>query len=333
MSDLHQPRPAQPQPDPHRGGRLPSCVWRDGAWHSAPAPTPRMVPQPSMDSAELERLLVEFGLVDPPTPPGPHPMPNPQDSHVGNRGDIRKHAALLELIDSVPRCVPIAPQRGILWLDTHAYRLHSRCADPVWWRRDLDDLPEQDAYSAYRHQQHTAGIDRDGGYACSSALARSALNRRAIRHRAVLGESDPATRAVLREQVRVGGWDQASVVDDAATVLSDPAADVDLVIAHIDPFVLDAPLWEQVADACERWTAQGTMVAVGIYAHRRASPDYPWPTALSPLVHVGAVIDDGPHHLAWYGSGPPDDDTRWIDVLAMIGLLPLGWRVPRHDRA
>lgn len=336
MCDPDQPRQANPRPDPHRGGRLPAYVWRDGAWHQAPLPATHVTPQRIEDNADLERLLVEFGLIDPPTPPPrPNPMTNPQDSHVGNRGDIRKHAALLEMISSLPTCVPIDPQRGILWLDTHAYRLHSRCADPAWWMRDLDDLPdcEQYAYDAYRSLQQSAGIDRDGGYACSSAIARSALNRNAVRHRAILGEADPATRALLREQVRAGGWEQATVVDHATAVLADPARDVDLVVLHVDPFILDGPLWELVTAACERWTEQGTMVAVGLYAHQRGTVDYPWPMALSRVVSLGAIIDDGPHHLAWYGSGPPEDDTRWVDMLTMIGLQPLGWRSPRYGVA
>jgi len=202
-------------------------------------------------------------------------MTNPQDIHVGNRGDIRKHAALLELIYSLPTCLPIDPERGILWLDTHAYRLHGHCADPAWWTRDLDDLPayEQYAYDTYRSLQQDAGIDRDGGYACSSAIARSALSHHAIRHRAVLGEADPATRALLRKQVQAAGWEQASVADHAAAVLADPARDVDLVIVHVDPFVWDAPLWELVTAACERWTKQDTMVAIGLYAHQRGYAD------------------------------------------------------------
>ncbi len=336
MSNPDQLRQASPNPDPQQGGRLPACIWRDGAWRGAPLPRPRIVPRDQEDDTDLERLLVEFGLIDPPSPPPrPHPMSNPQDNHVGNRGDIRKHAALLEMVGSLPRCVPIRPERGILWLDTHAYRLQSRCADPVWWRRDLDDLPdgEQVAYEAYRRVQQDAGVDRDGCYACSSAIARSGLSHNPIRHRAVLGEADPATRALLREQVRAAGWEQATVADDAAAVLADPAADVDLVIAHVDPFVLDGPLWEQLAAACERWTGQGTMVAVGIYAHQRGSPAYPWPMALSRVVSLAAMIDDGPHHLAWYGSGPPEEDTRWVDLLTMIGLQPLGWRSPRYGVA
>jgi hypothetical protein len=113
---------------------------------------------------------------------------NTQDSNVGNRGDILKHAALVALGESM------SPHAHLRYLETHAYRLVAAC-DSERWRRELLSLGRHRASKRYVDLEKT--WIEGGRYRCSVGLILDLLPGA----RLILAEQHGPTRLQLLAQL------------------------------------------------------------------------------------------------------------------------------------
>jgi hypothetical protein len=218
---------------------------------------------------------------------------NPQARSVGNRGDILKHAALVELAHSFR-------QRGTRahYIDTHSFLLQST-ADETRWQRELQEYARHSAYERYTHIEHES-FARTGRYRCSAGLALDVLGDHCAS--AILGEANAETRAELREQLGTEQLQHVNVVEDAVAALrgmvtARPAS----LLIHIDPFSLTPELWATLAPWLDKLCATSVDAALLVYRYTRMAPS-PWPKAPAGMLGPLAQIRGGPHELAAYAS-------------------------------
>jgi hypothetical protein len=162
---------------------------------------------------------------------------NRQHGHVGNLGDVTKHAALVELAAMLAERFA-----SVSFVDTHTFLLHAPLANAELWRREADSrLAKQPAYARYVELER-AYLQRTGEYRCSSGLVLDVLGEQLAC--AVLGEANGLTRAELKGQLakeqhtRVHVVDEARAVDREARVPSAGA-----LLVHVDPFTLTPEAW------------------------------------------------------------------------------------------
>ncbi|MBK6520004.1 MAG: hypothetical protein IPG04_39205 [Polyangiaceae bacterium] len=123
---------------------------------------------------------------------------NRQHGHVGNLGDVTKHAALVELAAMLAERFA-----SVSFVDTHTFLLHAPLANAELWRREADNrLAKQPAYARYFDLER-AYLERTGEYRCSSGLVLDVLGEQLAC--AVLGEANGLTRAELKGQLAEGG--------------------------------------------------------------------------------------------------------------------------------
>ncbi len=240
-------------------------------------------------------------------------MENRQLGNVGNRGDIIKHAALVQLASMLARSPSL-----VAFVDTHTFQLHAPLAGRARWEREVDELAAvHAAYEPYAKLER-ASLARADHYRCSSGLVIDVLgDRRAC---AVLGEANARSRAVLSAQLagerlaNVLVVDDASAVDRAATVASGGA-----LLVHVDPFSLSLETWAAFAPALDAITARSAATALVAYRYSRNARTS-WPVAPAGTVGPVAETREGPHEVATYASPTLVDAVR--DVCAA-----LGWRI------
>ncbi len=240
---------------------------------------------------------------------------NPQARHVGNLGDILKHAALVELAAML-----VATSPTVRFVDTHGFLLHAPLADAVRWSREVDELADtHPAHARYAAHEREA-VARTGRYRCSSGLVLDVLG--AHRGSATFGEANGVTRAELRAQLRDEQHADVFVADDAIAALRQASVvEGGSLLVHVDPFTLTPEGWASLAPgldvACER---ADTAVLVAYRYTRRARSA--WPVA--PRGTVGPVTETrgGPHEVAAYASANVAGAVR--DVCGAMGWRAVG---------
>jgi 23S rRNA A2030 N6-methylase RlmJ len=245
---------------------------------------------------------------------------NRQLGHVGNTGDILKHAALVELAAMLARDRP-----DVSFVDTHAFQLHAPQGDEAraQWERDVKErVARHPAYDRYAALERDS-LEKISRYRCSSGLMLDALGP--ARVCAVLAESNAHSRSVIASQLAAEHLENAFVVDDAARV--DDAAHVPAggaLLVHVDPFVLTPELWSQIAPALSAMSARSAESAFVLYRYSRNART-PWPAP--PARTIGPLMEtrDGPHAVVAYASAGLVDAVR--DICAR-----LGWIVARADK-
>ncbi len=233
---------------------------------------------------------------------------NRQSGHVGNLGDIIKHAALVELATNLAqRDAPVS------FVDTNTFLLHAPLANAERFHREAAAHVEKHPAAARYLERERASLARTGQYRCSSGLMLDVLgDRRAC---AVLGEANGLTRSELSSQLRDEGHAGVHVVDDASAVDRDqhvPAGSTLLV--HVDPFALTPDLWAPMAPALDAMSARASAAVFVIYSYIRAGRTE-WPT---PPTGTSFIAENrgAPHEVALFASA----DVREL-VRAVCGSL------------
>ena len=240
---------------------------------------------------------------------------NPQTRSVGNRGDILKHSALVELALALT-------QRGsrIHYIDTHSFLLHA-ATDEARWQRELDAYMATPAFARYAHVERES-LSRTGRYRCSAGLALDVLGAHCVS--ATLGEAHAATRNELREQLRTEQLTHANVVEDAVTALRETSVQCPTtLLIHIDPFSLTPELWASLAPWLDSLCGPSVQAVLVVYRYTRMAPSA-WPPAPRGMLGPLAQIRGGPHELAAYGS--PSLNELVCEVCAS-----LRWRMQSVD--
>jgi 23S rRNA A2030 N6-methylase RlmJ len=219
---------------------------------------------------------------------------NRQSGHVGNLGDIIKHAVLVELASMLAeRSEPVS------FVDTNTFLLHAPLANAERFHREAEaHVAKHPAATRYLELER-AHLARTGDYRCSSGLVLDALgDRRAC---AVLGEANGLTRATLKEQLVEEGHRDVHVVDDASAVDRGgwvPAGGPLLV--HVDPFSLTPEAWAPMAPALDAMSSRSSAAVFVLYSYTRAARTE-WPTAPTGTSFI-AENRGAPHEVAIYAS-------------------------------
>lgn len=219
---------------------------------------------------------------------------NRQSGHVGNLGDIIKHAVLVELASMLAvRGEPVS------FVDTNAFLLHAPLANAERFQRESEaHVAKYPAATGYLERER-AHLARTGRYRCSSGLVLDALgDRRAC---AVLGETNGLTRATLKEQLSEEPHRDVHVVEDASDVDRGtwvPAGGALLV--HVDPFALTPEVWAPMAPALDALSARSASSVFVLYSYTRAARTE-WPTPPTGTLFV-SENRGAPHEVAAYAS-------------------------------
>lgn len=234
---------------------------------------------------------------------------NRQSGNVGNVGDVLKHAALVALARLVAERTAEGP---VTWIDTHAFRLEAEAPLPRW-QEALARLPPG-ALPTLRYVAAQRRLLAGGPYRCSTGLVLDQFATRQLR--VICAEAEPGTREALRGALLHEGFLEAIVLEEAAqlrTLAPAPGA----LLALVDPFVLDAALWRELAQELLR--LRGEELLTLVYTHDKG----PTPTAWAPLgpgalAAPRASVQAGPHRLALYAEGP-------LAGAAIAALVELGF--------
>lgn len=212
--------------------------------------------------------------------------------HVGNLGDIFKHAALVATLDAL---------RGIsgrlLYVESNAFRPVAPLKNKAWWQ-EVKSLPQTEAVRRYREFEEPY-VSKDL-YLCSPGIATELLKKRAPGSTDILlCERAKGSLALLRAAIP-----QAALLNNhgkLATELLARAGGYSAVVALIDPYK-----FRDVAAHFRSWllalsgavqTASPT--AVLVFDHGSSNPS--WCNQDEPLELTGG-IDESPYHLAFYAS-------------------------------
>lgn len=235
---------------------------------------------------------------------------NRQSGHVGNLGDIVKHAALVELAAMLAE-----RHAAVSFVDTHTFLLHAPLAHGDRWQREVDArLTQQPTYARYVERER-AWLGRTGEYRCSSGLVLDVLGERLAC--AVLGEANGLTRAELKRQLAEERQARVFVVDEAAAV--DREARVPeggALLVHVDPFALTAGAWAELAPALDALAARAAEAVLVVYSYTRAARTK-WPAAPTDTTFI-AEHRGAPHEVALYASAGSAEGARAV-------AASLGW--------
>lgn len=216
---------------------------------------------------------------------------NIQHANVGNKGDILKHAALLQLakwFDS-----HVTGDRA--WLDTHCYLLESSLANRHWQQEVELLINEYPAYEAY-HKLEQDYIAR-GKYRCSSGLVLDMIPAIKL----LLSECDPVTRNTLQQQLQAESAADVVLIDDMHDWQSMAELPmVDGLLALLDPFRLDDAGWNSSCAAIEKILRPDGIGILIVFTYERVAGFQEWRLAPTGWSGPVAVIDHKPYHLAVY---------------------------------
>jgi 23S rRNA A2030 N6-methylase RlmJ len=219
---------------------------------------------------------------------------NRQSGHVGNLGDIIKHAALVELASMLGEMAS-----PVSFVDTNTFLLHAPLANAERFGRESQAHVDKHPVAARYLARERESLARTGHYRCSSGLVLDVLgDRRAC---AVLGEANGLTRAELKEELREEGHENVHVVDDASAI--DRGAWVpegSSLLVHVDPFALTPEVWAPMAPALDALSARSSAAVFVLYSYTRAARTV-WPTPPTGTIFI-AENRGAPHEVAIYAS-------------------------------
>jgi hypothetical protein len=236
---------------------------------------------------------------------------NLQHGNVGNLGDILKHSA----IDALARLIAAEhPPGQASFVDSHAYLLSSRLANPLWREQTESLAMAHPGYRAYQALQ--APFVARGGYLCSSGI----VHRHLPQAHFILCETDRVTRARLAGQVREAQLERVTLLSDAAQCCTAQGlAPAGRFLGLVDPFELTPSDWQAGLCAVRRLHRPGEDGLMAVFGYARDEADLDWPAPPEGWSGPVARIDSPPYHLGVYASGP-------IRRRAADALEPLGWR-------
>ena len=234
---------------------------------------------------------------------------NPQYGNMGNLGDILKHGALVELAAmlSSPGARPVA------YVETHAFVLQAPMASGDRWQQEV--AVELNSWPGYqRYYEREARAVREGYYRCSCGLALDCLPSATL----YLAEANPATRAILLEQLAAESITPACLLTEAegfAHLESSPEPRPLLML--VDPFDTPHAYWSAVSNLTSALCGPQEAGAIEAFAYNDHPIDWPEP----PPWFIGPVasINRTPFHLAVYATVSSANQVRSM-------LLRLGWR-------
>lgn len=219
---------------------------------------------------------------------------NRQTGHVGNLGDIIKHAVLVEL-------GALLTETGspVSFVDTHTFRLHAPLSRAERFHRELAAHLEQYPAAVRYAEIERAYLGRTGDYRCSSGLMLDVLGEHRVC--AVLAEANGRTRAELTEQIAEEGHANVHVVDDASAVHRGAWVPVGgSLLVHVDPFALTPAVYAPIAPAIDTLAARASAAVFVFYSFIRAGRT-PWPEPPPGTTFIGENRG-APHEVAVYAS-------------------------------
>lgn len=229
---------------------------------------------------------------------------NRQTGHVGNLGDIIKHAALVEL-----GALLVDTGSPVSFVDTHTFRLHAPLSRAERFHRELAAHVEHYPAAVRYAEIERAYLERTGDYRCSSGLMLDVLGEQRVC--AVLAEANGLTRAELKEQIAEEGHANVHVVDDASAV--DRGAWVPAggsLLVHVDPFALTKAVFAPIAPALDAMAARTSAAVFVFYSFIRAGrTDWPEPP------HGTTFIGENrgaPHEVVVYASPSVHDGVALV---------------------
>lgn len=247
---------------------------------------------------------------------------NPQLRNVGNLGDILKHAALMNLAKML-----IGRRRSrFAYIETHAFMLEATCPNPAQWEQETQAVVTgHAAYSDY-HTAERRVLD-NLPYRCSAGLVIDELKKsNAIDPVIFVAEKDEATRNILKEQLLEEKITNCTVLNDAlqldAINLPD---DVQTLLILVDPFKLDAELWNGIVAALNKIIRPGLDVVLELFTYDKEQSSIYWPSPPVGMIGPISVMHRQPYHLAVYATDTLKKDTNRT-------CQRLGWQTRRETR-
>ncbi len=234
---------------------------------------------------------------------------NIQLGNVGNRGDILKHAALIQLAEVLRQRV--GPES--VYIETHAYLLYSFIVDARDWKHQSLRLTQTwCGYHAYIERE-TKWVER-GRYRCSAGLALDVLSP----DLAFLAEIDLQTRRQLKRQLREAGFSNRVMVTESTDRL--PAVigkrECNGFLMLVDPFENPRECWPTVSCIAQAIEHAELMGAIEVFAY--ADKAFDWPSPPAGFKGPIATVDQYPFQLAVYA-------TALFEKPAQELLGDLGW--------
>lgn len=205
---------------------------------------------------------------------------NLQRGNVGNRGDVLKHVALVDLALQLKRRHPGEP---INYLETHAFQMTAPLACSDW-----------KGAGAYGDLQRPY-VER-GAYLCSVGLAAALLPEA----RLYLSESDPETRKTLQRQLKAAGREPAALFDDCARWLEEPSFPKGPLLALVDPFRMTPDVWRAACAAVEILWRPGMAGALLAFDYAKEREAVAWSGPPAGWDGPAATPGEAPYFLAVY---------------------------------
>lgn len=241
---------------------------------------------------------------------------NPQDSNVGNLGDILKHAALLQLAKVFASQIPDTKY----YLDSHSYLYQSRLVNPLWMEQS-GALQQQ--FGLYReYVELEAAYIENGEYLCSSGLVNKLLPDAHL----LLCESNKSTREWLLQQLADNKVEYMTVKEQLTNwALRKSFKKLPNLLALIDPFELTDALWLAVNKCLSNMLHKDASAIVLVFDYAN-QPERQWPEAPRGWLTLVAGLSVQPYHLAVYAS-----DNLVSEVQAPMKML--GWSIHAEKSA
>lgn len=238
-------------------------------------------------------------------------MENIQTRNVGNRGDILKHAALVQLaLVYADTTVP----NSIVYLDTHAYLLQSRLANTNWQQETQTFLNKYPAYQEY-YNIETPYV-QSGNYLCSGGLINACLPE----SYKILCENHQVTRRLLKQQLNERDLHSVVVFNDVSEMgMNLEKNDASLLIL-VDPFCLSKEIWQTSLAAIDVLSGPKSNGLLLVFTYDKYSNCITWPEAPKNWLGPIARITHAPYFLAVY-------TTDSMKFAVQKRLIKLGWQL------
>ena len=215
---------------------------------------------------------------------------NIQDGNVGNRGDILKHAILVQLA----RLLKTSSSNHFTYLESHCYLYHSFLANNQWQsdiKTYLKTMPFVDDY----YQLESAHVTQ-GQYLCSSGLVHQVIPEAEM----LLCEHHAETRNKLVEQLKKNSATY-TLFNQIEDIQSDHSSyETSTLLALIDPFNFTDELWNTTGKVLQKILCEDAAVLMLVFDYRENEPD--WSDNIAGLCRLAATVSDSPYHLAVYST-------------------------------
>jgi hypothetical protein len=148
-------------------------------------------------------------------------------------------------------------------------------------------------------------------YRCSAGLMTDELKKASIVDSVIiLSEKNEFTRRGLQEQLLRDQVTNCTVLKDALYLGSIKLPDnVGTILLLVDPFKLDAELWNGVVTSLIKIVKPGMEVALELFTYDKEHTEVQWPSPPAGLNGPISVVHRQPYHLAVYATDMLKQDT------------------------